>query len=147
MAGPDDPFDLARFVDAQARTYETARAELRQGAKQSHWMWFIFPQLRGLGSSPMAVRFAIASLAEAEAYLAHRLLGPRLVECTGLVLAVEGRPIEAILPYPDHLKLHSSLTLFAEAAEGADKAVFQSALARYFGGEPDARTLRLLREG
>ena len=108
-----DPFDLQRFIDAQAPVYRQVVAELRQGRKQSHWMWFIFPQLAGLGHSPMAQRFALRSRDEASAYLGHAVLGPRLRECTALVNAVEGRTIQEILGSPDDLKFRSSMTLFA----------------------------------
>ena len=108
----DDPFDLQRFVDAQASVYERVRAELRNGRKQSHWMWFIFPQIAGLGHSAMAQRYAISSLREAEAYLKHPVLGPRLRECTRLMLRIEGKSAHDILGSPDDLKFHSSLTLF-----------------------------------
>ncbi|MDB5096003.1 MAG: hypothetical protein JWM80_424 [Cyanobacteria bacterium RYN_339] len=133
---------LQHFVDAQAPVIDQVRAELRAGRKQSHWMWFVFPQLTGLGSSPMARRFALASLKEAKAYLAHPVLGPRLRECVALVTAVEGRSIAAIMGYPDDLKLRSSLTLF-RAADDAP-ALFQAALDKYYGGEPDLATLALL---
>ena len=136
-----DGFGLQRFVDAQAGVYEQARDELREGRKRSHWMWFIFPQISGLGSSPTAVRFAISSLAEARAYLEHAVLGPRLRECTGLVLAA-GRSVDEIFGYPDDLKFHSSMTLFAEA--GVENRVFVDALEKYFGGEPDGATLKRL---
>ena len=135
-------FDLQRFVDAQAPVYATVLAELRAGRKRSHWMWFIFPQIAGLGRSATARHYAIASLDEAISYLAHRLLGARLRECSALVAAIEGRSAEAIFAYPDDLKFHSSMTLFAEASP-AD-AVFQSCLDKYFGGAPDAATLERL---
>ena len=138
----NDPFDLQRFVDAQAPVYRRVVAELRHGQKQSHWMWFIFPQIEGLGSSPMAQRFAIASRAEAVAYLDHPLLGPRLHECTRLVIAVEGRAIDAILGYPDDLKFRSSMTLFASVAE--DPTDFVAALDKFYGGEMDRATLARL---
>ena len=133
-----DPFNLQRFVDAQNPVYGRVCAELRNGRKQTHWMWFIFPQLQGLGSSAMADRFGISSRQEAEAYLNHRVLGPRLIECTCLVNLVEGRSIENIFGYPDNLKFRSSVTLFRMAAP--DNPVFQDALEKYFGGEPDSRT-------
>ena len=136
-----DPFDLERFVGAQSPVYERVLAELRRGRKQSHWMWFIFPQLAGLGHSAMAQRFAIASTEEARAYLAHGLLGPRLRECTALVNAVEGRTISEILGSPDDLKFCSSMTLFA-AVSGETE--FSSAIAKYCGGTRDRRTLDLL---
>jgi len=136
-----DPFDLERFVGAQSPVYERVLAELRRGRKQSHWMWFIFPQLAGLGHSAMAQRFAIASTEEARAYLAHGLLGPRLRECTALVNAVEGRTISEILGSPDDLKFCSSMTLFAAVS---DETEFSSAIAKYYGGTRDRRTLDLL---
>ena len=136
-----DPFDLQRFVDAQAPVYPRVVAELRQGRKQSHWMWFIFPQLAGLGHSAMARRFAISSREEAVAYLAHGVLGPRLAECTSLVNAVEGRTIREILGSPDDLKFCSSMTLFGAVS---DEPVFDQALARYFAGERDGATLEML---
>jgi uncharacterized protein (DUF1810 family) len=133
-----DPFGLARFVQAQEPVLPRVRQELSDGYKRSHWMWFIFPQLRGLGHSEMARRYAIASLAEAQAYLRHPDLGPRLLECTQLVNAVEGRSIHQILGSPDDRKFHSSMTLFAAAQPGA--SVFQEALGKYFGGAPDPMT-------
>ena len=137
----DDPFDLQRFVDAQADVYADALAELRAGAKRSHWMWFFFPQIAGLGVSAMAQRYAIASRREAEAYLQHPLLGPRLIACTRAVLAVEGRSAHQIFGSPDDLKLRSSMTLFAAVAEGG---IFAEALRKYFGGRPDEATLKAL---
>jgi len=137
-----DPYNLQRFVDAQAPVYARAVAELRAGQKQSHWMWFIFPQIKGLGSSPAAQRFAIASRGEAKAYLDHPLLGPRLHECTRLVTNLQGRSIEDILGYPDDLKFRSSMTLFASVAE--NKADFTAALDKFYGGEMDRATLQRL---
>ena len=143
----DDPYDLERFVAAQAPLYTQVRAELAAGDKRSHWMWFVFPQLRGLGQSAISIRYAIASLDEARAYLAHPLLGARLVECTELVARVEGRTLHRIFGSPDDLKFQSSMTLFAEAAAGdaARAAPFDGALAKYCDGERDGRTLALLR--
>jgi uncharacterized protein (DUF1810 family) len=138
----DDPFNLERFVEAQQHVYPRVVAELRTGQKTSHWMWFIFPQIAGLGHSAMARRYAIASLAEAKAYLAHPVLGPRLFECTRLVLAVEGRAIEDIFGAPDDLKIRSSMTLFARAAP--NERLFSQALEEYFGGAPDQATLERL---
>ena len=136
-----DPFDLKRFVLAQNDVYPRVVGELSAGRKRSHWMWFVFPQLAGLGFSAMSQRYAIASRAEAEAYLAHPVLAPRLVECTGLVLAVKARSINAILGAPDDVKFRSSMTLFeAVSAE----AIFDQALARYFAGERDGATLEIL---
>ena len=133
-----DRFDLERFVEAQAGVYAQACAELRAGRKRSHWMWFVFPQIRGLGSSEMAVRYAISGLEEARAYLEHPILGPRLQECAGIVVGVEGKTVEEIFGYPDDLKFHSSMTLFAKAEEGG---VFRGALEKHFGGEMDRGTL------
>jgi uncharacterized protein (DUF1810 family) len=138
----DDPFDLQRFVKAQNPVYERVCAELSSGRKSGHWMWFIFPQLRGLGSSPTAMAFGIASRQEAEAYLGHPVLGPRLRQCTGLMILIEGRSIGQIFDAPDDLKFRSSMTLFGSVA--TDNAVFQSALRKFFGGEPDPRTLALI---
>jgi len=140
--GRDDPYDLERFVKAQDPVFDQVRSELREGRKRSHWVWFVFPQLKGLGHSWMAERFGIASREEAEAYLAHPVLGPRLRECVRLVNLVEGRSVEGILGYPDDLKFRSSLTLFARVA--ADNEVFRSALKKYFGGELDPLTLERL---
>jgi uncharacterized protein (DUF1810 family) len=136
-----DPHDLARYVDAQdaGGTYARALAELRAGRKQSHWMWFIFPQIAGLGFSPMAQRYAISSLHEARAYLAHPVLGPRLRECVAAMNANAGRTAPEILGSPDDIKFRSCLTLFAEAT--ADNADFRAALAKYYGGEGDPETL------
>jgi uncharacterized protein (DUF1810 family) len=148
----DKTFHLERFVEAQSDVYQNVCAELRAGRKETHWMWFIFPQIRGLGSSGMAEHFAIVSLDEANAYLAHPLLGPRLAECTQLVIATEGRSVESIFGWPDDMKFRSSMTLFA-ACRGAkapfqqapfQQAPFQQALDKFFGGEPDRRTLELL---
>jgi uncharacterized protein (DUF1810 family) len=141
----DGEFDLERFVDAQARNYDDALAELRRGRKASHWMWYVFPQVEGLGSSPMAQAYAIGSLAEARAYLEHPLLGPRLKACVAALLALEGRTAHEILGSPDDLKLRSSLTLFAEAAPA--EPCFQAALDRYYGGAADPRTLARLGRG
>lgn len=130
---------LQRFVEAQAFVYEQVGAELRAGRKRTHWMWYVFPQIAGLGASAMAQRFAIASLDEARAYLSHPVLGARLRECTRWVNAIEGRPIEQIFGYPDDLKFRSSMTLFAQATD--DNAEFMGALSKYFGGEFDPLTL------
>ena len=142
MAVVNVPFDLQRFVNAQNPVYEQVCAELRAGQKEGHWMWFIFPQLRGLGHSAMATAFGIVSRQEATAYLDHAVLGPRLRECTRLVNLVGGRSISQILGYPDDLKFRSSMTLFASVA--ADDQVFNDALFKYFGGEPDPLTLERL---
>ena len=140
-----DPFDLQRFVRAQGPVMAAVRRELGAGEKRTHWMWFVFPQLAGLGHSPMAQRYAMGSLAEAAAFLAHPVLGPRLLECTGLVNAVPGRRVHAIFGTPDDRKFHSSMTLFHRAAP--DEATFHTALERYFGGVEDRATLRLLQAG
>jgi uncharacterized protein (DUF1810 family) len=132
-------YDLERFVEAQAGVYEQACAELRAGRKRSHWMWFVFPEIRGLGSSPMAVRYAVSSLEEARAYLDHAVLGPRLRECAGIVVGLQGRTVGEIFGYPDDLKFHSSVTLFAKA--DAEGGVFAEALGKYFDGEMDRGTL------
>ncbi|WHZ10081.1 MAG: DUF1810 domain-containing protein [Burkholderiaceae bacterium] len=145
MTSHHDPHGLDRFVEAQAPVWAGVRAELAAGAKTSHWMWFVFPQLRGLGSSAMAQHYGIASLAEAQAYLAHPLLGPRLREGVALLLAQRGRSAREIFGATDEMKLRSSLTLFAQAVRGgADEPLFRQALARYFDGAQDARTLALL---
>lgn len=136
-------FNLKRFVEAQAPVYGNVVAELRSGRKQSHWMWFVFPQLRGLGSSPTAEHYGIASLAEARAYLDHDLLGPRLHECVELVNQVQGRSVEQIFGWPDDLKLRSSMTLFARAT--GDNQDFTALLDKYFDGEQDPLTVARLR--
>lgn len=137
-----DAFDLERFVRAQASTYARALAELQEGSKRSHWMWFIFPQLRGLGSSAMAQAYGIAGLAEARAYVAHPVLGPRLLECVRALLGHAGRSAESILGGIDALKLCSCLTLFARAAPEVPE--FVRALEAFCGGVPDPLTLRML---
>ena len=142
MAATNDPFDLQRFVDAQEPIYGTVIEELTAGRKRSHWMWFVFPQLRGLGSSPTAVRFAISSIDEARAYLDHELLGARLRECAGLVARIEGRSAEEIFGWPDDMKLRSSMTLFARTAD--DNADFVAVLDKFYGGEQDPATLARL---
>jgi uncharacterized protein (DUF1810 family) len=133
-----DPHNLQRFVEAQEPLYARVLHELRAGRKSSHWIWFVFPQIQGLGHSPMAREFAIGSIEEAQAYLDHPVLGARLRECTGLVTAIEGSTIEQILGHPDNLKFCSSMTLFAHAT--SDNQVFLDALAKYFGGRFDRRT-------
>jgi uncharacterized protein (DUF1810 family) len=140
----DDPFDLQRFVEAQDGVYARALAELKRGRKESHWMWFVFPQLAGLGSSPMAQRYALRSLDEARAYLAHPVLGRRLREVTEAVNAVEGRTAHAIFGSPDDFKFRSSMTLF-QAVEPQEPA-YRQALGKYFDGEPDPKSLALLRQ-
>jgi uncharacterized protein (DUF1810 family) len=141
----DAEHDLERFVRAQAGIYERALGELHAGAKRSHWMWFIFPQIKGLGMSEMSVRFAIYSLDEAKAYLAHPVLGPRLRECVDAVLAVKGRTADEIFGYPDDMKFRSSMTLFARADEHG--GIFEQALAQYFNGSEDDATLKQLAAG
>jgi uncharacterized protein (DUF1810 family) len=142
MESASDPFDLQRFVDIQERTYAGVVDELRAGRKRSHWIWFVFPQIAGLGSSMTAARFAISSLDEARAYLRHDVLGPRLRECTQLVNAVQGRTIGEIFGSPDDLKVRSSMTLFAHATD--DNGDFVALLARYYGGEEDPLTVQRL---
>jgi uncharacterized protein (DUF1810 family) len=142
LADTDDPHDLRRFVDAQARVYERALEELQRGRKTSHWMWFVFPQLRGLGQSPMAHEYGIASLDEARAYLAHPLLGARLRECTAAVNAIDGRSAHDVFGSPDDMKFRSSMTLF-HLADPHDVGC-TAALDHYFDGETDARTVELL---
>ena len=137
-----DNYNLQRFVDAQGPVFDRVLAELRAGRKRSHWMWFIFPQIVGLGSSDMARTFAISARAETAAYLQHEVLGPRLKQCTYLVNQISGRNIDAIFGYPDDLKFHSCVTLFAQVAPS--EAIFQAALDKYFGGQPDAATLARL---
>ena len=137
-----DPYDLQRFVDAQNPVFDQVRAELRAGRKRSHWMWFVFPQIRGFGNSPMAQKYAISSRAEAEAYLDHPILGPRLHECTHLVNAVEGHGIGEIFGFPDELKFRSSMTLFAHAT--SDNKPFTDAVDKYFPDGFDPQTLERL---
>jgi len=137
-----DPHDLQRFVDAQAPVHAQVTQELARGAKRSHWMWFVFPQLQGLGHSAMAQRYGIASAAEARAYWLHAVLGPRLKECTQLMLAVTGKSALQILGSPDDMKFRSSMTLFERVVP--EEPVFASAIDRYFDGERDAKTIALL---
>jgi len=137
-----DPYNLQRFVEAQQEDYADVSAELRAGSKSSHWMWFIFPQMKGLGMSATADWFGISSLKEAEAYLRHPVLGPRLRECTRLVNLVQGRPLQEIFGYPDDLKFRSCMTLFAHAT--AENREFLAALRKYSNGEFDPATLALL---
>lgn len=139
---PPDPHDLQRFIQAQAPVYDRALAEIRSGRKRTHWMWYVFPQYAGLGFSATAQRYAIRSLAEARAYLRHPVLGPRLVECCENAVAIEGRSAAAIVGSPDDLKLRSCATLFA--AVSPPGSVFERVLARFFEGEPDEATLRLV---
>jgi uncharacterized protein (DUF1810 family) len=139
-----DPCDLERFVRAQRHDYSRALGELRSGEKRSHWMWYIFPQFRGLGFSSMSQRYAIGSVDEAKAFLRHPVLGPRLAECANAVLAVPDRSATEILGTPDDLKLRSCATLFAHVAPPG--SVFERLLQRYWQGEPDRATVELLRE-
>jgi uncharacterized protein (DUF1810 family) len=137
-----DQFDLQRFVDAQDRVYATVIDELRGGRKRGHWIWFVFPQLRGLGRSPTALHYGIASLGEARAYLAHDVLGPRLRECARLVAAIDDRSAEDIFGFPDDLKVRSSMTLFALATD--DNADFIAVLDKFYNGEEDPVTVAQL---
>ena len=137
-----DPFDLQRFVDAQDRIYDTVLDELRDGRKRSHWIWFVFPQLRGLGHSSTAMHYGISSLDEARAYLAHDVLGPRLRECARLVGRIDGRTADDIFGWPDNLKVRSSMTLFARATD--DNADFRAVLDRFYDGVEDALTVEQL---
>ena len=138
----NDPYELQRFVDAQHAVFQAVCGELRQGRKRGHWMWFIFPQIRGLGSSYMADRYAISSLDEAKAYMGHQVLGARLRECTRLVTLVEGHSIREIFGRPDDLKFRSSMTLFAHAT--SENEIFHDALRKYCGGTFDPLTLERL---
>ena len=140
----DDPYRLDRFVLAQdaGGTYQRALDELREGAKRSHWMWFVFPQLAGLGQSPTARKYAVTGIDEAQAYLRHPVLGPRLVECAGVVAGLQGRTAGQVFGGIDERKLHSSMTLFLRA--DPQQSVFQAVLAKYFAGLPDTATDRLL---
>ena len=140
----NDPFDLARFVEAQDGVYPTVLAELRDGAKRSHWIWFVFPQLKGLGRSGTAQTYGITSLAEAKAYLAHPVLGPRLRECAELLAAHTAHSATQILGHPDDLKVRSSMTLFARAAPGDDAAPFRRILDGFYDGQEDSATVELL---
>jgi uncharacterized protein (DUF1810 family) len=139
VARSGDPYDLERFVAAQDPVFDRALVELQQGRKTSHWMWFVFPQIAGLGFSAMSQRYAIASLDEARAYLAHPTLGPRLRRCVEILLGLEGRSAREIFGSPDDVKLHSSLTLFATAAP--DEPLLAQAIERYFEGKADQATL------
>ena len=141
MAPANDPYDLDRFVRAQATDYDRALSELRDGEKRSHWMWYIFPQIEGLGTSPMSERYSIKSAAEARAYLDHPVLGPRLRECAAIVRDIVGRSALEILGSPDDQKLRSCATLFAAVS---DDDVFEQVLRKYFDGQPDKETLRRL---
>ena len=143
--GQDDPHDLNRFVAAQEGVYAEAMAEIRGGRKRSHWMWFVFPQYEGLGFSATSIRYAIRSGAEARAYLAHPVLGPRLVKCAEAALAVSGRSTLDVFGSPDDMKLRSSATLFAQVSPAG--SVFERLLDKYFDGERDEKTLRLMGAG
>jgi uncharacterized protein (DUF1810 family) len=145
MSSGSDQHDLERFIEAQDGVYEQACAELRAGQKQTHWMWFIFPQIRGLGSSAMATRYAISSLEEAHAYLEHPVLGQRLREITAIVTGLKNRTVKQIFGYPDDMKFHSSMTLFAQAATiSQEDLIFSQALDKYFSGREDAATMERL---
>lgn len=141
--GTGDPYNLARFVQAQEEDYEQALSEIRSGRKRSHWMWYIFPQFEGLGSSSTSQRYSIKSVAEAEAYLAHAVLGPRLVECAEALLRIDGLSAGTIFGSPDDMKLRSSATLFAGVS--SERSVFHQLIDKYFHGERDDMTLRLMR--
>jgi uncharacterized protein (DUF1810 family) len=137
-----DPYELRRFVDAQSAVYPQVVSELSSGRKRTHWMWFVFPQIAGLGLSAMAQRFAIKSKREAEAYLAHELLGPRLIECSRLVMAASEKRIKDILGSPDDMKFRSSMTLFDVVSK---QEIFAEAIGTFYPGGPDPSTLRILR--
>jgi len=143
MTTDTDPFNLRRFLEAQATDYRQALGELKRGRKESHWIWYIFPQIDGLGESPTSKHYAIKTLGEAREYLKHPVLGSRLKECCEVVLALAERDISKVLGYPDDLKFRSSMTLFAEAA--APGSIFRKLLDKYFVGKPDERTLEILR--
>ena len=143
VTGGDTPHDLTRFLEAQERVYAVALAELRAGRKRSHWMWYIFPQFKGLGYSTTSQQYAIKSRAEAEAYLQDPVLGPRLVECMEAVLGISGKSAYDILGSPDDLKLRSCATLFATVSPAG--SVFERLLVQYFQGQPDPKTLSLLK--
>lgn len=138
-SAPNDPYDLQRFVLAQASVFDHVLDELQAGTKMSHWMWFIFPQIKGLGRSPISIEYAISGREEAQVYLQHAILGPRLKECTHLVLLIQGRTAFDIFGSPDDMKFRSSMTLFAQVSPDGD--IFERALQKYFGGEPDSLTL------
>jgi uncharacterized protein (DUF1810 family) len=144
MESTQDPFGLQRFVEAQEGVYARACAELRNGRKTSHWMWFIFPQIQGLGRTSTSTKYAIRSLDEARAYLNHPILGARLRECTQILNGVQGRSADEIFGYPDTLKFRSCMTLFAQVSNGG--SAFHQALQTYFEGVPDPRTLELLQD-
>ncbi len=139
---PADPYQLQRFVDAQARDYPAALAEIRAGRKRSHWMWYVFPQFHGLGFSPTSIHYAIKSADEARVYLEHPVLGPRLRECADALLALDGRDAHEVFGSPDDLKLRSSMTLFASVS--ADGSVFEQVIDQYYDGQRDQKTIELL---
>lgn len=139
----EDPHNLERFITVQEQDYESALGELKAGKKKSHWIWYIFPQIVGLGFSPMAVRYAIQSKAEAIAYLEHKVLGARLIECSATLLRLDGRRIEDIMGSPDDLKLRSSMTLFKEVSPS--DSVFDDVLNKFYSGDEDSRTINFLR--
>ena len=141
MSLSNDPYDLDRFVRAQAADYDRALSELRDGEKRSHWMWYVFPQIEGLGQSPMSHRYSIKSAAEARAYLDHPVLGPRLRECAAVVYNIVGRSALEIFGSPDDMKLRSCASLFASVS---DNGIFEQVLQKYFDGQHDEETLRLL---
>jgi len=138
-----DAYNLQRFIDAQEGDYSSVLRELRAGQKRSHWMWYIFPQIQGLGGSSMSRNYAISSQDEAKAYWEHPILGSRLLECIQLVMDVQDRTAEEIFPYPDNLKLRSCITLFERSVP--DPAIFRAVLQKYFAGKPDELTLDILR--
>jgi uncharacterized protein (DUF1810 family) len=144
MSSATDPHNLQRFVDAQEPVIDQVKQELRSGRKRSHWMWFVFPQMEGLGSSPKSQHYGIASEAGATAYLTHPVLAPRLRECTELVLGIDDRSANAIFGHPDDLKFRSSMTLFEAVAD--DSTLFSDALEQYYDGDRDTNTLELLAE-
>ncbi|WP_121823267.1 DUF1810 domain-containing protein [Halostella salina] len=144
MADSADPYDLQRFVEAQDPVIEQVKEELRSGRKRTHWMWFVFPQVAGLGNSQMAQRYAISSRDEAEAYLSHSTLGRRLYDCTEIVNGIEARSANDIFGHPDDLKFQSSMTLFEAVADDPDP--FRTALDRYYNGEVDQKTLEFIGE-
>jgi len=141
--GTDDPYDLRRFLQAQADDYDQALSEIRSGRKRTHWMWYIFPQIDGLAVSSTAKHYSIKSVEEARAYLDHPVLGPRLLECAAAAVGVEGRSATEIFGFPDDLKLRSCATLFACVSPAS--SVFERLLGKYYGSVPDDKTLRLLR--
>lgn len=140
----EDPFDLERFISAQEGIYSQVLAEIKRGQKRSHWMWYIFPQIEGLGFSPISKHYAVKSLAEARQYLEHPVLGSRLLECAQALLEVKGRSADEIFGYPDELKLRSCMTLFAQVA--SPRSEFEQVLDLYYAGQPDQQTLLILKK-